>query len=203
MKKLVVSCALLAGLAACQTTDNVVRNTNVNLLSLPKPELAVGDSYTYYRNGDHEIATVTAKGDGVYSFEVTEGPGAGCSYDGEGFLSPDVKWENCDGSTGTQTLTQTGEIWPLKVGNTVSYAGEGTDGADSWSFKRDCSVIGTAMVTIGTGTIPTYEVVCRDGSNTRTWFYSQSHKWPVKYTKVHKKRGLVDQREIDLGQKAG
>lgn len=203
MKKLVISCAMLGALAACQTTDNVVRNTNVNLLSLAKPQLAAGDSYVYYRNGDHEIATVSAVGDDVYSFEVTDGPGDGCTYVGEGFLAPDIQWANCDGSTGTQKITKTGEIWPLKIGNTVSYAVEGTDGTDSWTQTRDCSVVGTAMVTIGTGTIPTYEVVCKDGSNTRTWFYSQSHKWPVKYTKVHKKRGLVDVRELDLGQKAG
>lgn len=203
MKKFVVSCALLGALAACQTTNNVVRDTNVNLLSLAKPALAVGDTYAYYRNGEHEVATVTAVGDGVYSFEVTEGEDAGCTYVGDGFLAPDVKWADCSGSTGTQTLTQTGDIWPLKIGNMESYGIEGTDGTDSWTQTRDCSVLGTAMVTLGTSTIPTYEVVCKDGSNTRTWFYSQTHKFPIKYTKVHKKRGLVDVRELDLGQKAG
>ena len=101
MKKLVISCAMLGALAACQTTDNVVRNTNVNLLSLAKPQLAAGDSYAYYRNGDHEIATVSAVGDDVYSFEVTDGPGDGCTYVGEGFLAPDIQWANCDSSTGT------------------------------------------------------------------------------------------------------
>ena len=203
MKKLVISCALLAALAACQTTDNVVRSTNVSLLSLAKPQLAVGDSYAYYRNGKLEKTTVTAAEDNVYSFEVIDGPDAGCTYVGEGFLEPDIKWANCGRSAGTQTVTKTGEIWPLKVGNTVSYAAKGTDGTDSWQQTRDCSVVGTAMVTLGTNTIPTYEVVCKDSSNTRTWFYSQSHKFPVKYTKVHKKRGLQDVRELDLGQKAG
>ncbi|MDG4717372.1 MULTISPECIES: hypothetical protein [Thalassospira] len=203
MKKIALSCALLAGLAACQTTDNVVRTTNVSLLSLQKPELAVGDTYSYYLNGKHETTTVTAVGADTFSFEVTEGPGAGCTFEGAGFVSPDVKWENCESSTGSQTLEHTGDIWPLKVGNTESYAIEGTDGTDTWSSNRECSVAGIAMVTLGTTTIPTYEVVCKDKSNTRTWFYSQTHKWPVKYTKVSKKRGLVETRELDLGQKVG
>lgn len=203
MKKLIIPFVALLGLAACQTTNNVVRSTDVNLLSLAKPELAVGDTYAYYTDGEHEVTTVTAVGDGVYSFEVTEGANTGCTYDGDGLFAPDINWADCGGSTGSQTLTKTGEIWPLKIGNMESYGVEGTDGTKSWTEVRDCSVIGTAMVTLGTTTIPTYEVVCKDKSSTRTWFYSQSHKFPVKYTKVHKKRGLVDQRELDLGQKAG
>ncbi|WP_430471860.1 hypothetical protein [Thalassospira lucentensis] len=203
MKKLVLSCALLAALAACQTTSKVVRSTDLNLLALEKPELAVGNTYAYYDDGEHEVTTVTADGDGVYSFEVTKGASTGCTYDGDGFFAPDITWTDCSGSTGSQTLTKTGEIWPLKIGNTESYGIEGTDGTKSWTETRDCSVIGTAMVTLGTTTIPTYEVVCKDNSSTRTWFYSQSHKFPVKYTKVHKKRGLVGQRELDIGQKAG
>lgn len=202
MKKIAHACVLLAGLAACQTTDNVARDTAVTLPVLQKPELAVGDNYTYYRNGAYEVATVTAKGEDTYSFEIIEGDGTGCTYTGEAFLSPDIEWADCEGSTGTQTLTKTGNIWPLAVGNTESYSGKGTDGKDSWSVNRDCRVAGTATVTLGTNAIPAYEVVCKDGSNTRTWYYSEDHKWPLKYTKVHKKRGLVDDRELDLGQPA-
>ena len=61
MKKLIIPFAILIGLTACQTNSNVVRNSQVSLLSLDKPELAVGDTYTYYRNGDKETLAITGK----------------------------------------------------------------------------------------------------------------------------------------------
>ncbi|WP_417810545.1 hypothetical protein [Thalassospira alkalitolerans] len=202
MKKLIIPFAVLIGLAACQTNSNVIRNSQVSLLSLAKPDLAVGDTYAYYRNGDKETLTVTAKSPNGFAFEITEGSAAGCTSEGLGFMSPDVKWADCDGSSGTQTVVKKGDIWPLKVGTMESFDIEGTDGKDTWSTTRDCIVAGTAMVTVGAKTIPTYEVVCTDGSSTRSWFYSPDNKWPIKYTKVHKKRGLVEDNVIDLGQGA-
>jgi len=202
MNKLILPFAALLGLAACQTTNNVVRDTNVNLLSLDKPSLSVGDSYAYYRNGNKETQTITAENADGFVFTVTEGDEAGCVTEGAGHISPDTKWTDCGGPGGTQTITKTGEIWPLKVGNTMTYGVTGKDAQGTWSTTRNCVVEGVAMVTLGTKTIPTYEVVCKDDWNTRTWFYSPDNKWPIKFTKVHKKRGLTENYEIDLGQGA-
>lgn len=203
MKKLFIPFTALLGLAACQTMgNNVVRDTNVSLLSLDKPELSVGDNYTYYRNGSKETLTVTAEKADGFVFSVTEGDDVGCVTEGAGFISPETKWSDCGGSNGTQTITKTGEIWPLKVGKIMTFDVNGTDGKDTWSTTRNCVVEGVAMVTLGTKTIPTYEVVCKDTSNTRTWFYSPDNKWPIKFTKVHKKRGLTENYELDLGQGA-
>ncbi|MEQ8286261.1 hypothetical protein [Thalassospira sp.] len=202
MKKLIIPFAAVLGLAACQTTNNVVRDTNVNLLSLAKPSLSVGDSYTYYRNGDKETQTITAENADGFVFTVTEGDDIGCVTEGAGDINPETKWTNCGGSNGTQTITKTGDIWPLKVGNTMTYDITGADDKGTWSATRNCVVDGIAMVTLGTKTVPTYEVVCKDASNTRTWFYSPDNKWPIKFTKVHKKRGLTENFEIDLGQGA-
>jgi hypothetical protein len=202
MKKLIIPFIILIGLAACQTNNNVVRNSQVSLLSLAKPDLAVGDAYAYYRNGNKETLTVTGKNADGLMFEITEGPNKGCTSEGADFLSPDTKWTNCGGSNGTQSVIRQGDIWPLKPGAMESFEIEGTDGKETWSATRDCIVAGTAMVTVGTKTIPTYEVICKDASNTRSWFYSPDNKWPIKFTKVHKKRGLVEDYVIDLGQGA-
>ncbi len=202
MKKLIVPVVILIGLSACQTSNNVVRNSQVSLLSLDKPDLAVGDNYTYYRNGEKETLTVTGKNADGLMFEITDGLNKGCTSQGTDFISPDTKWSNCKGSSGTQSVVQKGDIWPLKTGMMESFEIEGTDGKETWSATRDCTVVGTAMVTIGTKTIPTYEVVCKDAYNTRTWFYSPDSKWPIKFTKVHKKRGMVEDYVIDLGQAA-
>ena len=132
-----------------------------------------GSEITYERTGI-EDATISGRGsDGCIYSSIKDGFG------------PVTQWKNCAGSTGTQMLERSGNMFPLQVGNTESwkYTGKDTKG-DSWSGTRECEVKGTAHVTVPAGSFDTYHVVCEvKGWLRYEWHYSP--KLRSRVTSVH------------------
>ena len=157
--------------SGCQTTSVQQVAVKADLPPAQPPIHEVGKRTVWRMKDGSEITYETIDIDDT----TTTGRGSdGCifSYMKDGF-GPSTRWENCSGSTGTQRLSRSGNMYPLQVGNTESwkYTGKNTKG-DSWSGTRECEVKGTAHVTVPAGNFDTYHVVCKEKNRLREWHYS-------------------------------
>lgn len=183
--------AIVCGCAAGVETTPVA-------VELPPAEvrvIKVGDERVVRElDGSERTSRVTRVDGTMFTIEDSEG----CSYTAaiDGF-GPSTTYENCDGASGTQTLTRTGMIFPLQVGKTESWAITGSDNrGNRWENTRTCVVEGTAQVSVPAGTFPTYHVVCRDDWNTRSFYYSPDLELVVAYERT--RRGRADREGWQL-----
>ncbi|TQV74337.1 hypothetical protein [Denitrobaculum tricleocarpae] len=184
-------------LSGCATDESIDYETPVELAPMAKvsePSESHGTN-----QGKPQMEQRISKEGALETWKVSGGAVDGCQWTGEGWFSPAVSWKNCrNGSTGSQTVTKSGEIWPLVVGKTVSYDVKGSDQKYNWTDTRECVVNAAVHVTVETQKIPAYEVVCKDEWNTRTWYVSPDLKRTIKFKKRHKKRGLESHWIADL-----
>ena len=143
----------------------------------------VGTQVHVLKNGVPVTYSVTAVDSDTYSGADSDG----CTYNELSLAyAPSLKWENCTGSTGTQTITKTkGSPWPMSVGSKFSYKFYGSDNKDSWSATRKCEVTGTEHVSTQLGSFDTYKVVCKDPWSKRTWWYAPEIGRNVKSNRKH------------------
>jgi hypothetical protein len=116
----------------------------------------------------------------------------GCTYTqtNDNTFAPSVKFEGCNGNTGTQTIqSKSGALFPLKVGNSASWRVSGQGGGNTWNTTRRCEVVETVSLTVPAGTYDAFHVVCRDSWNTRTFFYAPDVGTNVAFVRMHKSRG--------------
>jgi len=129
----------------------------------------VGLESHWTRDGEPYIAKTVSVDDEKYSVEGSNG----CNYTNTQFdFAPTLNWENCNGKSGSQTITKTkGSPWPMQLKNKFSYnfKGKYTNG-DSLSGRRTCKVKEQVRVTVPAGEFDTYKVVCADSWSTRTWW---------------------------------
>lgn len=172
MNKIVIVCSV-AVLAACQTTGSSSLKsepTSAELAPVAERRAVVGDSFTWVNNrGETLTGTFTSVDDQYLTGESSNG----CKWrDRRNSFAPGAEWSNCDGSTGTQRSKRLGgSIFPLQVGSSESweYSGSNNKG-DNWSSTRECSVVGTAKVTVPAGSFDTYHVRCEDEWWVREWY---------------------------------
>lgn len=176
--------AVLALAAACAPK---IETQPVSAALEPMPERApvVGDT-TVWAEGDGQITRTVAQ---VSAGQALVEDSAGCSFTSAGF-APSTTWKNCDPFTdGSQSYTVEGDLFPLQVGNTASYAvkGSNVDGGD-WETVRTCSVKGTAQVTVPAGTFDTYHVTCNDQFTTRDFYVAPEIQQTVLFRRLRQRQ---------------
>lgn len=120
----------------------------------------------------------------------------GCSWTNStaDIYGPSLSWNNCSkgkwGSGEIADVHKSGQLWPLAVGNKVSYEYTAirSDGHRNLSAYRKCEVTGTEMVKAGGKGYPTYRVECEEHSGSRVYNYSPDVQTTV-LMKRHKSRG--------------
>lgn len=134
----------------------------------------VGDNFVYEvdRDGQIEIETtsIISVTDSTVTY-LTEESGCRVSYYKEGY-SPSIEWDSCGGPSGVRKLTKSGDLFPLKVGNSETWSGTGfSDDGRSGDYTRTCRVIGTARVTAPVGSFDTFHFQCTDIWRTRDFYF--------------------------------
>ncbi|MEM7059880.1 MAG: hypothetical protein AAF557_20045 [Pseudomonadota bacterium] len=168
----------LAGCAPEVKTEAVQAEMVPMELRLP----VVGDKKVW-KEGEGQFESVVVSFAGVV---VSTETSKGCSYTQEAGFAPTQKWTNCTPfDDGTQNSTKNGAIFPLAVGNSVSYAVTGSNvKGNDWSTTRNCSVKGTARVTVPAGTFDTYHVNCSDDWTSRDYYVSPELGTSVLFRRV-------------------
>lgn len=202
MAIMAVSVSALA-LAACQTTSIQEQPaTNVNLAPAERNALAEGEvsKTKRLRNGVELVTTVSLAKPGVYKWEVSDGC-YGTSTVGDRF-APSLSWNKCgtnaNWNTGTAVInSKSGELWPLKVGNKVSYSLTSTSHTGRTSDNvRNCEVTAAVNVTAAGKSYDAYKVVCNDRSNRRTYYYAPSVENVVLEERYQKRRNITEVTEF-------
>ena len=176
-------------LAACAGDQSVNREANLALEPMAKP--ASPPAENQFQGLGASSAKLTGSQAGKLYWEVFDGDDVGCSFDNDGWFAPSEKWTDCGGSTGTQSFTKSGDIWPLKVGNTESYDITGKDQQYDWQTTRRCEVKDAVTLTVAETAYPTYEVVCSDRFNVRTWYVSPDLQRIIRFKRYNNSRGLL------------
>jgi len=197
-----VSVSALA-LAACQTTSIQEQPASVSSLApAERNVLAEGEvsKLKRLRDGVELISTISLAEPGVYKWEVSDGC-YGTALASDRF-APTLSWNKCGDNprwnTGTATIkSKTGELWPLKVGNKVSYAlsaksyrGQTNDNV------RDCEVVGVVSVIAVGKPYDTFKVICNDRFNRRTYYYAPSVENVVLEESYQKSRNVTEVTEF-------
>lgn len=141
------------------------------------------------KDGKPYESTLVSRSDGMESWKNSEG----CEWTRSevSSFSPAISWSNCNGNTGTASVSADGNPWPLELEREWSYSVDG----GSWSTDRDCEVDDTVRVSTGLGEIDTFKVVCSDKWNTRTWYISPALKKSVYFERHHRFKGWRQQYE--------
>ena len=162
---LAVGVSLLTGCASSSPLQEPA--VSKALAPMPQPERAIGYKVVRIRDGKEVVNTLVAQTGETQTWADSSGCRAVLPRTGFG---PALEFTNCDGSTGTQTVTLArGVPYPLALGGkwVYSYAGTNTRG-DHWTGQRHCEVAGNARVKAGAVEHDTYKVVCEDnGGNTK------------------------------------
>ena len=186
---------LLAILAACMPGADIATSP----VSAPMPPVehrraVVGDAYLLERK-DGSRFTVTIKSVAADRVELETSSGCKATLRRDAF-APDLAWDNCSGSSGTQTSKRIGgSIFPLTLESTEAweYSGSNTRG-NSWESTRTCKVVGEVRVTVPAGTFDTYHVRCEDRWWVREWFV-RADGVPVQIART-RKNGPVDRNRL-------
>lgn len=189
--RIAAAAAVAAIAAGCAGDPSVNREAELELAPMEKPAVVVG-RVSLLDKGEPVVFERASLGDGKMSGAWVEGKRKGCNWVSDGWFGPSASWENCGGSTGTQDMTKSGDIWPLAVGKVETYEVSGqNDKNNSWKTTRRCEVKAAVTVTIQDKQYTSYEVVCKNSWNTYTWYVSPELKRVIKYNRRHKDRGLV------------
>lgn len=163
-------------------------------MSAPAP-WKQGSTRVLLVNGKTEATTLLSRTPDSLTFKQ-----GSCEYTRreETLFAPRVSWRDCpDGPDGTRTYQTKGDVWPLVVGKTWSYEGEGENvNRDAWSEVIKCKVRGIYHVTTDAGEYDTYKVACTSPSWTRIWYLSPELKTTVYYTSTRKRNTRRTQTSI-------
>ena len=178
-----------AGLAGCVTTGEPEKvAAEVKLAPMPKPVVAVGDTWHALKDGKEFKREIVAVNGDMMSARESDG----CEFTAMAWgFAPGATWSNCKPFTdGTQKITAAkGEIWPLAVGKTFSYDVTGSNSAgNTWSGTRKCSVPETARITTVSGQYDAFKVVCEDPWTRRTWYVAPAAETTVHFTRYRKRQ---------------
>jgi len=108
-------------------------------------------------------------------------------------VAPTFWWKNCGdnpqwASGENRGLSKQGELWPLTVGNTVSYSYELIDatGKSHGSRQMNCEVDSQVSVDVAAGLLDAFRVVCKtqEGSNLKTDYHYFSPELKQKVKRV-------------------
>ena len=132
--------------------------------------------------------------DGIYSWEDDRG----CKSIGKtGTFAIYLSWENCSGSTGSQTYDSEETLFPLEIGKSVTHRVKGkNDRGDTWETSQTCEVVETVRVNVPAGEYDTYHVRCEDTWNVRNFYYAP--ELGVQVISIRSRKDRNDVRHTEL-----
>jgi len=199
--------ALTTALAGCVMTPAIKESpVTAELAPMVKPTIQA-------KQRIHEVDNLKAE-NSYYDYIELNADGSqsglnknGCSWDGLGdLISPALTWKNCSDdpewhSGKNSDMTKKGEIWPLIVGNTVSYTYTQINalGKSTGRKTRKCKVQDVVNIDVAAGTLDTYKVVCKRSkgswSEKQTWYFSPKLQSSVKYVRSSSSEGVTRDTE--------
>lgn len=161
IKALVVTTVCL-GLVDCQTTEQNVAATAIELQPMKMPDYSVGTHWMFTNGSKTGPITILSKD----TDQTTIRSVVGCTYTrkGRNLFMPPSTWQDCAWGSGTaEVVEKGGSMFPLQVGAKQSWTWNGSN-SRGWTFDgaRDCEAIGAERVTIKAGAFDTFKVVCVD-----------------------------------------
>lgn len=188
---LLISAASLF-LSACVAKEITEKPASAALAPMPKPEHKMGVRVVQLNKltGQERSYTALSHSD---NGRINGESSNGCQWQSIGDrISPSSRWKNCSSkpqwaSGENRGMTKRGEIWPLEIGNTVSYEYELIDanGKSHGSRQRNCEVDGQVSVDVAAGTLDTFRISCKtqEGDKLRTdlYYFSPELAQPVKH----------------------
>jgi len=150
-------------LSACQTTGLEETPVTAEMPVIEGPaEYPAGTVIYAVQNGEPFQQELIEK-DG--SLEVWRDVG-GCTWTRDArydrIFSPSVSWETCGGAGEIRIRSKDGNLWPMQVGQTVSYDAVGytRGGEGGWVADYDCEVVDAVRIETAAGAFDTYKVEC-------------------------------------------
>lgn len=199
---LTLTIAALA-LAACVAKSTIKENpVAAELAPMQKPVRAVN-----HRN--YELDTLTNTEIYYDHLAATDGTTLngrnhkGCQWQAtDDVMTPTSAWANCGSNPEWQAgehkdMVKSGEIWPLAVGNKVSYSyfqvnARGNQQPEK--VTRTCEVKNTVNIDVAAGNLDTFKVVCvrKKGDWSKTWtvYYSPALAQHVKFVRQSSNNGI-------------
>lgn len=128
---------------------------------------------------------------------------SGCTWENQGDLvSPATSWSNCGGSGEWKSgknvnIKKKGALWPLVVGNKVTYTYNQVNafGKQQPKTKMSCKVAGVANIDVAAGNVDVYKVEClrrKDTwSLTRIFYFSPEMNEEVKFVRSTSDDGVT------------
>lgn len=194
--------------ASCAATPMVVeKSTSAELAPMARPSLILNQRVV-------EINKIT---DEELYYDITKinddrthlGLNAdGCSWKAmNDFVSPALSWEGCSDDPEWQSgenknMKKEGELWPLEIGNKVTYTFDqhNARGEKKSNRSRQCSVEEVVNIEVGGEKLDTFKVVCKrvEGGwwQTNVSYFSPKKGHNVKFIQTRKDDGLTMHREL-------
>lgn len=176
---LIVSILLPAAIAA----PTVLAAEGKPLKPMAKPAIKLGTTKVWRDNRSQWMVMTMSADERTVSYATT----GGCRFtQGHEEFSPWLKWEGCFFGTGEGTAKLIeGKIWPLQTGTRFVWRFTGNNQkGQSWDDKMECTVKGTARIAVPAGEFDTYQVVCEDRWNERTWYVAPKLGTTVKFSRA-------------------
>lgn len=110
-------------------------------------------------------------------------------------FAPALQWENCP-STGTAKVSFVhGDVWPLEVGKTFTWAYRGNSSliGRAWKTSRNCQVMPSVRIRTVSGVSDVHKVECKERWGTRTWWLSHEVGTAVAYRQVTRRGTLLQE----------
>lgn len=171
---------------------------------MPKPELAVGDTWIGLKDGKDFQWTVISISGNAYTGRASDG----CRWTAISWnFAPSYEFSNCKPyKDGKHKITSiAGKLWPLQVGNRISYAftGSRTFGK-TWSGRRTCEVKSREEpITTISGEHDTYKIICNDRWTRLTEYVSPKLQAVVYWERHRKRQNQTIKGELIEMQRAG
>lgn len=175
---LILVCASCASDIEVQPVTNVLQEVNV-------PSYGSGDTWVWETpSGEQVIDRIVGYDENTWLAESSVTPGCKVRLNSH-FFGPALQRTDCVGVTNTQSLETEGALFPLRLGNTITWrltrrnvAGE-TD-----QYVDPCTVADTARVSVPAGEFDTYVIKCTNATRQREHFFAPALNSAVIYRRV-------------------
>lgn len=193
---------------ACAVTSTVEENpVAAELAPMQKPVLSAGQrvyQFDQLKNEEKYYEILEIRADGTHVGQSSNG----CKWEASSdHVSPSLSWEECstnpDWHSGeNRDIKKKGEIWPLEVGNKVSYSYTeiNAHGKNTGKSKRSCKVEDTVRIAVSAGELDAFKVVCKrskgNWSQTRVYYFSPELGMNAKFVQSSSSKGVEDNSEF-------
>ena len=197
------------GLAGGCVATSVVEESPVSaeLAPMVKPSLVLNQRvYEIDKVTDEEVYYEITKINNDGTHLGLNGNGCGWKAMGD-FVSPALSWDSCSSdaewhSGENKSMKKKGDLWPLAVGNKVSYTfnQHNAQGENKGRRTRNCTVEEVVNIEVSGEKMDTFKVVCKRVQEgwwqTNVTYFSPKKGRSVKVVQTNKTDGLARHREF-------